>query len=144
MVTICSVYNRPAQMRRRGEKDTDKMKAAFVRAPKIFAYLTIPFLGIGGGLLGWKIYRAVAFVLIGADAGLGIGFVIAIFILCLAETGENTKKTDDAAMSRAPTNASADTAQNSPQALKAYKDLLDQGIITQEEFEEKKKQILGL
>ena len=28
--------------------------------------------------------------------------------------------------------------------LKKYKDLLDQGIITQEEFEEKKKQLLGL
>lgn len=28
--------------------------------------------------------------------------------------------------------------------IKAYKDLLDKGIITQEEFDEKKKQILGI
>lgn len=36
------------------------------------------------------------------------------------------------------------TADNGAQNLKAYKDLLDSGVITQEEFEQKKKQILGL
>lgn len=35
-------------------------------------------------------------------------------------------------------------ADNGAQNLKAYKDLLDSGVITQEEFEQKKKQILGL
>jgi predicted Zn-dependent peptidase len=33
---------------------------------------------------------------------------------------------------------------SSADELKKYKDLLDQGIITQEEFDAKKKQILGL
>ena len=37
----------------------------------------------------------------------------------------------------APTSSSADE-------LKKYKDLLDNGIISQEEFEAKKKQLLGL
>ncbi len=37
-----------------------------------------------------------------------------------------------------------ETYQNSADELKKYKDLLDSGIITQEEFEVKKKQLLGL
>ena len=36
------------------------------------------------------------------------------------------------------------TSTSTPQELEQYKDLLDQGIITQEEFDAKKKQLLGL
>ena len=36
------------------------------------------------------------------------------------------------------------TTQSNADELKKYKDLLDQGIITQEEFDAKKKQLLGL
>lgn len=120
------------------------MKAAFVKALKIFAYLIIILLGIGGGMSGWKMYKDIIFVLIGADAGLGIGFVIAIVILCLTEPSENKKGTENTAMSCTPANASTNTAPKSPQELKAYKDLLDQGVITQEEFEAKKKQLLSI
>ena len=35
-------------------------------------------------------------------------------------------------------------ATSTPDELKKYKDLLDSGIITQEEFDAKKKQLLGL
>jgi hypothetical protein len=37
-----------------------------------------------------------------------------------------------------------DTESNNMEKLKKYKDLLDSGIITQEEFEAKKKQLLDL
>jgi len=40
--------------------------------------------------------------------------------------------------------ASAATEQDTIQALRSYKELLDSGIITQEEFDTKKKQLLGL
>ena len=33
---------------------------------------------------------------------------------------------------------------NIPELLKQYKELLDSGVISQEEFEAKKKQLLGL
>ena len=41
-------------------------------------------------------------------------------------------------------NAPAPTAVSSADELKKYKELLDSGIITQEEFDQKKKQLLGL
>ena len=41
-------------------------------------------------------------------------------------------------------NASINVPQSNADELKKYKDLLDQGIITQEEFDAKKKQLLGL
>ena len=33
---------------------------------------------------------------------------------------------------------------SAPEELKQYKELLDQGIITEDEFEKKKRQILGI
>ena len=39
---------------------------------------------------------------------------------------------------------SAKDEKNTAEALKEYKSLLDMGVITQEEFEAKKKQLLGL
>lgn len=41
-------------------------------------------------------------------------------------------------------NASINVPQSNADELKKYKDLLDQGIISQEEFDAKKKQLLGL
>ena len=38
----------------------------------------------------------------------------------------------------------ATSAPSAADELKKFKDLLDSGIITQEEFDEKKKQLLGL
>lgn len=115
------------------------MKTAAASVLKIFAYLVIVLLGIGGGISGWLMDKGTAFVLIGADIGLGIGFLIFIFIRCLAELYESSKTTADTAHP-IPTN----TEKNSLQVLKVYKDLLDQGIISQEEFDAKKKQILDL
>ena len=45
-----------------------------------------------------------------------------------------------------PTAENTTVVQNSDEAdkLKKYKDLLDSGVITQEEFDAKKKQLLGL
>jgi len=42
------------------------------------------------------------------------------------------------------TNINNNTIQNNANELKAYKELLDSGAITQEEFEKKKKQLLNL
>ena len=49
-----------------------------------------------------------------------------------------TKETLQAVSSAVP------TSQSNADELKKYKDLLDQGVITQEEFDAKKKQLLGL
>ena len=40
--------------------------------------------------------------------------------------------------------ASAPSSDNAPEAILKYKELLDMGVITQEEFDAKKKQLLGL
>ena len=51
-----------------------------------------------------------------------------INILCTANTVASAPKTDDSATEQ----------------LKKYKELLDMGVITQEDFDAKKKQLLGL
>lgn len=43
-----------------------------------------------------------------------------------------------------PTEVKQETSQNNIDDLKKYKELLDQGVISQEEFDAKKKQLLGL
>lgn len=51
---------------------------------------------------------------------------------------------DDIAKMQAQQNAPAQAAPSSADELKKFKELLDSGIITQEEFDAKKKQLLGL
>lgn len=55
----------------------------------------------------------------------------------LIERQDKQKNVVSAPMSHAESSSSADE-------LKKYKDLLDSGVISQEEFDEKKKQLLGL
>jgi len=60
---------------------------------------------------------------------------------------ERTKKeTGATSKTRTRKKASSDTDTTSSAAdeIRKYKQLADEGIITQEEFEEKKKQLLGL
>lgn len=155
----CSVCGGTEKMNLEAADSANKnAKATAATSLKIVANLITILLGVGGGVLGCIVgpeiignsyFRSdpiayLAAAAVGAVLGLGIGFIVSIFIRYLAELGENTKKTANAAMSRVTANTSTNTAQNSPQELKAYKDLLDQGVITQEEFEAKKKQILGL
>lgn len=119
------------------KKEAGTIAACILR---IFANLIIVLLGAAGGVLSWVMNRDVVFILIGADVGLGIGFLISILIRCLAELSERSKTTENAATLCIPAN----TAKNSPQELILYKELLDQDVITQEEYDAKKKQILGI
>ncbi len=59
--------------------------------------------------------------------------------LCVANTNVESSINSEVSV-RAP----AKDEKNTAEALKEYKSLLDMGVITQEEFEAKKKQLLGL
>ncbi|MBQ7654764.1 MAG: SHOCT domain-containing protein [Clostridia bacterium] len=73
---------------------------------------------------------------VGAVIGFGIGFLITIFLRFLAELGENTKITAEHTMK-------SDIPSETEQIV-MYKELLDKGAITQEEYNRKKKELLGL
>ena len=106
---------------------------------------------IGGGGLGYfesPIYgigydvNTIIFGAIGAVAGLIVGAAISLFFKYFAELGENMKiaaKATETTANKTQNNSVTDVEQ-----LQKYKELLDSGIITQEEFDAKKKQILGL
>lgn len=105
---------------------------------------------IGGGIFGTieeplfgdEGLDTVVLGLLGAIAGLIVGYLISLFFRYFAELGENTKIT--AQTTKAVAQQSENDETNNAVALKKYKELLDSGIITQEEFDVKKKQILGL
>ena len=66
-------------------------------------------------------------------------FCIAIIVLELYKHFSNLEEESSPRISQAVTIQQASSADE----LKKYRDLLDSGIITQEEFEDKKKQLLG-
>ena len=103
----------------------------------VFGYSEYPFpITHWGHKNGNDVINAIIFAAIGVVVGLLVSFLLSIFVLYLAELGENTKKTADAAVQSAKMNSVDD--------LKKYKELLDSGLITNEEYEAKKKQILNL
>lgn len=105
---------------------------------------------IGGGVIGCleepffgdEALDMLALGFIGAVAGLIVGYLTSLFFMYLAELGENMKIA--AKSTEATAQQSENEEINNADALKKYKDLLDSGVITQEEFDAKKKQILGL
>lgn len=103
---------------------------------------------LGPELCGYSYFRCdpILYVLafaVGALIGAIVGFFISLFIRYFAELGENTKKAANAAIKQAQ-QFSKNTQQDSVRELLELKELLDKNIITQEEFDKKKKQILGL
>lgn len=124
---------------------------------KLIANIILLAFCIGGGALGcvlgpelcgYSYFRCdpILYVLafaVGALIGAIVGFLISLFIRYLAELGENTKKAANAAIKQAQ-QFSENTQQESVRGLLELKELLDKNIITQEEFDKKKKQILGL
>ncbi len=73
-------------------------------------------------------------------AGLFIGLLFAVVVVAFAKRSSfiaDTKETQQTVVNNIQETTNADE-------LKKYKDLLDSGAITQEEFENKKKELLGL
>ncbi|MCI8413792.1 MAG: SHOCT domain-containing protein [Clostridia bacterium] len=108
----------------------------------VFKYGTFKFANtqerLGNTYLGNPLYavRAQTFAYIGFIIGM---LLLIVFLICSIVLKDETKKA--MAMHKSdnlvPTNDMAN-------ALKQYKELLDNGIITQEEFEKKKREILNL
>lgn len=80
-------------------------------------------------------------------------FIVAIIHVQFIEDRSNSVKTSNYAAQSVPPyiekpyadqNKTPTVQKDTIDALKQYKDLLDSGVITQEEFDAKKRQILGL
>ena len=71
--------------------------------------------------------------------GFWCGFIFGVLglIIVAVQKNQNVNSTPT-------TNINNNTIQNNANELKAYKELLDSGAITQEEYETKKKQLLNL
>lgn len=122
--------------------------------------ITILFTGIGG-IVGYYFgneQRSIAlfydshdksslFVLflyttVGLIVGLIVGFIISLLVRYFGELGENTKKVADATTEQAK-ETKFQNDNSITRGLMEYKQLLDQGIITQEEFENQKNKLLS-
>ena len=98
---------------------------------------------IGGGIAGSTyLGHQFDYEYIGLPIGMIVGFVagylLTIFIRYFAELGENIKKTADA------TSKQAYQEKSETEQIMMYKELLDSGAITQDEFDKKKKELLNL
>lgn len=76
--------------------------------------------------------------LVGALLGIIAGVLITLVLLNLVEIGTNVKKSANAAIGT----ADGSSVHSAAEELKKYKELLDQGVITEEEFETQKARLL--
>ena len=110
--------------------------ASSLKAIAIIIMIVLGGAGFGIGFMlpepdmGFLFYPALF-----AVAGVFIGFLITIFLFYLSELGKNIKKTTDATQQLSRENAAAELMQ--------YKELLDSGAISQQEYEKKKQQLLN-
>ena len=120
--------------------DQKSPKSSAANTLKIISYVICALLVVAGGVVGALVVEDDDFwiltIPVGAIVGFIIGFIITSFIRFLAELGINTKITAEAT---ANANKVSETDQ-----IKMYKELLDNGAITQEEFDKKKKELLNL
>lgn len=115
-------------------------KSSAANTLKIISYIICGLFVVGGGIVGASVVDDddywIFTIPIGAIVGFVIGFIITLFIRYLAELGINTKITAEAT-----TNANKVSEIDQ---IMMYKELLDSGAITQEEFDKKKKELLNL
>ena len=80
------------------------------------------------------------------EAGTFYYLIIVMFvtIIVLSFASNYITKNDKEEPQKVQTVIAQEVPQSNADELKKYKDLLDSGIITEEEFEAKKKQLLGL
>lgn len=129
-------------------KQEKKAKGSAAFTIRIIANVILVAFTIGGGILGYVLgveYDTdIGFVVgpsIGSIVGLIVSFLSSLLMRYFAELGENTKKIANASIKQASIQYND---HSKTQQLIEYKQLLDQGVITQEEFDSKKKQLLGL
>ena len=130
-----------------------KAKGTVAFTLKIISTIIIIATTVGGGILGFNIdynesgfnsggvwehpnYAGIAGLFIGTGVGLVAGFLLTLLIRYFAELGENIKKTADA------TSKQASQEKSETEKIMMYKELLDNGAITQEEYEKKKAELL--
>ncbi len=91
----------------------------------------------GGGIVGSGIDSG-AGTLIGALIGLAVGalagYLTNLFLLYLAELGQNTAKTAANSGGNPPVSAADE--------IQKYKEMLDNGVISQQEFEDLKRNLI--
>lgn len=119
-------------------------KTPIAAVTKVICAIVIGALG-GAGLgigiyLGWTFNDdlIVLFALGGALIGVLVGVLITLVLLNLAEIGMNVKKSANAAIGT----TGGSSVHSAAEELKKYKELLDQGVITEEEFETQKARLL--
>lgn len=110
---------------------------------KFIAIATMIITALIGTVIGALIGNSIGdeiYAIIGGAIGLVVGAIIGVIamsiIMFLSELGKNTRITAEATIN---SNKVSETDQ-----IIIYKDLLDSGAITQEEFDKKKKELLNL
>ena len=92
---------------------------------------------VAGGFIGDEIVGGrgiIAGALIGFAAGALAGFLVNLFLLYLAELGQNTAKT--------AANSGGHSSASTADEIQKYKEMLDNGTITQQEFEDLKRNLI--
>ena len=74
---------------------------------------------------------------------INLGLILGVLMMGLA-FGDNLFKHSETANSKANGNGNVSSEESQTERLIKLKELLDKGVISQEEFEAKKKQILGM
>ncbi len=125
------------QKQNRSQKEPKSSAASTL---KIISYIVCAILIVVGGVVGALVVSDddywIFTIPAGAIVGFVIGFIITLFVRFLSELGINTKITAEAT-------ANANKVSETDQIM-MYKELLDCGAITQEEFDRKKKDLLDL
>lgn len=125
-----------------------KVKLHFGRAPVRNIFYMI-FGGIGASLLGYLFGVVMCCTIVGIPLGLQqfkfAKYFLAPFKAEITKNGKNlVEEKDKKAKKEEAVQAPNPKPNNTLDDLEKLKSLLDQGIITQEEFDAKKKDILGL
>ena len=125
-----------------GQKE--KVKSPVSSTMKIVARVSWIAISITGGVIGfvpcatgygYSDGEMFLHTLIGLAIGTVAGFLINLILMYLAELGENTRKNANANLRIA--------SQSDADEIAKYHQLYENGVITAEEFEEKKKQLLN-
>lgn len=93
-------------------------------------------------IFGYKIVFGI-FVFQLSEFLINLGLILGVLMMGLA-LGDNLFKHSETANSKANGNGNVTSEESQTERLIKLKELLDKGVISQEEFEAKKKQILGM
>ena len=139
----------------RQSKNQKAPKSSAANTLRIISIIIIILTTAGGGVAGYAIgyssgyktwygdrtYNEFIGLLIGVAVGFVIGFFATLLFRYFAELGENIKKTANASMKQVE---QGKEKMSETDQIMMYKELLDNGAITQEEFDKMKKELLKI